>query len=96
MWDYLDSPPEVLALSLLVDDRIVHPSGGKVASPGHGGMGEPFIVPEIQVGFCSILGDEDLTVLIGAHGPRINVDIRIHFLKCNCQASRFHESANGG
>ena len=32
---------------------------------------------QIQIGFRAVFGDEDFAMLIGAHRPRIDIDIRV-------------------
>ena len=41
------------------------------------GSGKTFVMAEVQVGFSPVVGDEHLTVLIGAHSPGIDIEIRI-------------------
>ena len=50
---------------------------------------------EVQVGLGTVLRNIDLTVLIGAHGPGIHVDIRIHLLCRNLQTPRLQKSSEG-
>ena len=46
---------------------------------------------EIKIGFRAVVGDEDLSVLIGAHGSRIDVQIGIEFLHCDTVAAFFEQ-----
>ena len=38
---------------------------------------EPLAVAQVQVGLSPIVSHEDLSMLVGGHGSRIHVDIRI-------------------
>ena len=46
-----------------------------------------FIVAEVEVRFCTVVGDENFTMLIRAHRARVNVDIRVKLLDCNLVAA---------
>jgi hypothetical protein len=58
-------------------------------------MSKPFVMPKIQIGFGAVIGNKDLTMLKGIHGPRVNIDIRVQFLDGDPQPSAFHQSADG-
>ncbi len=95
MRDDLNRPAQVIAAALLTDDRIVHLAGGEVGFARQLGGGETLVMAQVEVGFRSVIGDEHLSVLEGAHGPGVDVDIRVHLLHRDPQAPRLHESANG-
>ena len=46
-------------------------------------MGEPLVMAQVEVGFRAVVGDVNLAVLVRAHRPRVDVDVRIEFLKAN-------------
>ena len=46
-------------------------------------VGEPLVMPQVQVGLRAVVRDVDLAVLVRAHGPRVDVDVRVEFLKAN-------------
>jgi hypothetical protein len=48
-------------------------------------------VPDIQVCFRTVVGDENLTVLERVHGPGIDVEIGIELLHRDAQTARFQE-----
>ena len=48
---------------------------------------------EIKVRFRAIVGDEDLAVLIRAHGAGVNVQIRVKFLVLHAQTALLQEPA---
>ncbi|MPM98921.1 hypothetical protein SDC9_146111 [bioreactor metagenome] len=50
---------------------------------------------EVKVGFGSVVRHKNLTMLVGAHCPRINVDVRIKFLDCYLKAALLEQSAKG-
>ena len=38
---------------------------------------EALVVAQVQVGLGAVVGDEDFAVLVGRHGARIDVDVRV-------------------
>jgi hypothetical protein len=79
--DHLDGAPQVVAAPFLLDDRQVDLAGRPVAVARRQLVGEPLVMPEIQVGFGPVVSDVDLTVLKRAHGARIHVDIGVELLQ---------------
>jgi len=43
-------------------------------------VGEALVVAQVEVGLGSIVGDEDLAVLEGRHGARIDVEVGSNFI----------------
>ena len=95
MGDDLYSAAQVIAAAFLLDDILVDPAGGKIIASGHAGAHEPFIMSQVQVGFCAVLGNIHFAVLKRAHGARINVDIRVKFQQGHVQPARFEYSPQG-
>src|SRR6185369_13938748 len=70
-------------------------AGGDVGRLGGGVAREALVVPEVQVGLRAVLGDVDLAVLVGAHGPRIDVDVGIALHERHVEAVAFEQRAYG-
>jgi hypothetical protein len=87
--DYLHRAAQVIPSALLVDDGKVHLAGGEVALLGEAGIGETLVMPQVQVGFGAIVGDEDLPMLERRHGSRVNVNVGVQLLQRNPQTTRF-------
>ena len=91
--DDLHRAAQIAALPLPVQHRPEH------LARGHGGVAvqrlvhEPLIVSQIQIRLRAVVGDEHLPVLIGAHGPRIHVEIRIELLVAHPQAALLQQPA---
>jgi hypothetical protein len=79
--DDLDRPAEVIAAALLLDDRQVDLSGRPVVVARGGLVGEALVVAEVEVGLGAVVGDVHLAVLVRAHRPRIDVDVRVELLQ---------------
>ncbi len=60
---------------------------------GHAGFQKPFVITQVKVGFRAVLGDENLTVLIGRHRAGIDIDIRIELLHKDFQTAVFQQSS---
>ena len=64
--DDLDGFTEIIAAALLPgDDLLVDAAGGEVVVAGEMGVGEAFVVAEVEVSLGAVVGDEDLAVLEG-------------------------------
>ena len=89
--DDLDGGAQEVAPALLLDDRVVDRAGGDVGDPGEALVGEPLVVPEVQIGLGAVLGDEDLAVLEGAHGPGVHVEIGVALLQRHPHSARLQQ-----
>ena len=93
--DDLDGAAQVLTAAFLVDDRLVDLAGGEVVVAGHRAGGEALVVAEVEIGLGAVIGDVDLTVLVGAHGARVNVDVGVELLELDPVAATLEEAADG-
>ncbi len=59
-------------------------------------MGEALVVTKIEVSFRTVVGDEDLAVLEGAHGARIDVEIGVKLHEIDLKPSGLKQAADGG
>ena len=94
--DHLHRRPEVVAAALLLDDGLVDLTGGDVIGLGGVHTGEALVVPQVEVGLRAVVGHEDLAVLIGAHRPRIDVQIGVKLAQADLIAASLQERAKGG
>ena len=46
---------------------------------------------QVQVGFSPVLGDVNLAVLEGTHGPGVDIYVRVHLLGGHLEASGFQK-----
>ncbi len=94
--DHLHGGAEVVAAALAGDDLAVDAArGGVVVLPGVN-AGEALVMAEVEVGLGAVVGDEHLAVLVGAHRPRIDVEVRIELAQAHGVAARLQERAEGG
>ena len=91
--DHLHGAAEIVAAPLLGDDVLVDAPGGDVVHAVGRAPGEALVVAEVEVGLRPVVGDEHLAVLVGAHGPRIDVQIGVELAEPDLVAARLQERA---
>ena len=91
--DDLHGAAEEIAAPLAGDERLVDGALGEVALAGEVLVDEALVVAEIQIALVAVFGDEHLAVLEGAHGARVNVQVRIHLLHGHFVAARLQKLA---
>src|SRR5690606_22727208 len=96
VWDHLDGVAQVVAAPLLGDDAGVDLTGGHVGRPDQVDVEEALIVADVEVGLGAVVGDEDLPVLEGVHGSRIDVQVRIQLLHGDPQTACREQIAQTG
>ena len=79
--DDLDGLAEVVAAALFGDDLLVDAAGGEVVIAGEMGVGEAFVVAEVEVGLGAVVGDEDFAVLEGRHGAGSTLRYGSNFIR---------------
>lgn len=94
--DNLNGLAEVIATALFAEDFFVDLTGGEVVASPEFGIGEPFVVTKVKVGFGTIFKDINFAVLIGAHRARIDVEVGVELLQDHPQAAVFEEGAECG
>ena len=95
MRDDLHGAAEVFSSALLVQNIPVDFTGRQVGIFVQILVNKTLIMPEIQIRFRTVFRDIYFSVLIGAHGARVNIDIRIELLGCNLQPPGFQKPAKG-
>jgi len=91
--DYLNGATQIFTPPFFHDHGVVDAPGGVVVDLCHHRIGVTFVVAHVQIGFRSIVGDEDFPVLEGVHGAGVDIYIRVEFLEGNGQAAAFKKSA---
>ena len=92
MGDDLDGLAEVVAAAFLGDDLLVDAAGGEVVVAGEMGVGEAFVVAEVEVGLCAVVGDEDFAVLEGRHGSGVDVEVWVELHQVDAEAAGFEKA----
>ena len=96
MRNHLDGFSEVISAALFGENGFVDSAGGPVVVAGQLRVREPLIMPEVEIGFRAVFGDENFAVLKGTHGAGIDIEVGIAFLDVDCEAATFEETTDGG
>ena len=94
--NHLHRPAEVIATALLADHALIHLAGGEIVPAPHARGLEALVMTEVEVGFRTIFSHENFSVLEGAHGARIHVDVRIELDVGDFDATRFEDRGERG
>ena len=94
--DDLHRRAQVVAAPLLGDHLGVDLAGGHVGGRRHVLVDEALVVAEVEVGFRPVVGDEHLTVLVGAHGARVDVEVRVELLDGDGDPAGLEDAADRG
>src|SRR5216683_2936203 len=91
--DHLHGGAEILAAALAADHGRVDAAGGDAVAAPRGDAGVALVMAEIEVGLGAVIGDIDLAMLIGAHGPRIDIEVGVELPQPHLEAARLQERA---
>jgi hypothetical protein len=75
--DDLDGAAQVVAATLLGDDRLVDPARRDVRELRQVLVDEALVVAQVEIGLGTVIGDEYLAVLIRRHRSGVDVDVRV-------------------
>ena len=68
---------QIIAPALLGQNILIDPAGGDIVALAGGDAREALVMAQIQIGLGTVIGDVDFAVLGGAHGSRINIQVRV-------------------
>ena len=94
--DGLDGASQIVASALLGDDGAIDGAGGDIGGAGEVDIDESFVVAEVEVGLATVLGDEDLAVLVGGHGAGVYIEVGVEFLDGYVDTVALEDAADGG
>ena len=92
----LNGLPAVNALALIGKHIVVHTARGAGAVFGQGNVNKPLVMPQIQIGFCTVVRHEYFAVLYRIHRAGVDVEIRVQLHNGNRQTSVFKKPTQGG
>mmetsp|Transcript_22559 Transcript_22559/g.36729 ORF Transcript_22559/g.36729 Transcript_22559/m.36729 type:complete len:210 (-) Transcript_22559:785-1414(-) len=76
---HLNGFAKVVATAFFFQNVGVDPARADGIGHAGGYAGEAFVVAEIEIGFCTIVGDKHLAVFKRRHGAGIHVQVRVQF-----------------
>src|SRR5262249_34917835 len=94
VWNDLDGLALVFPVAFLFDYGQIDPAGGEIGIAIERGVGESFVVAEVEVSFGAVIQHVNLAVLIGAHGSGVDVDVGIELLQADTQATSFQQQTH--
>ena len=92
----LHGAAEVIAAPLFGEDVLIDSARRDVVRLLRRNTGEALVMAEVEVGLRAVIGDEDLAVLIRAHGAGIDVQVGIELLEPDRIPARLKERTEGG
>jgi len=75
--------------------RGVDLAGGDVGGRRQVGVDKTLVVPQVEVGFRAVGGDEDLAMLVGGHGAGVHIQVGVELLHRNRDVAAFEDAADG-
>ena len=90
----LDGLSQIIAAPFFVDDGFVNTAGREVVFASQFSMRITLIMAEIEVRFGAVVCDVDFPMLVRAHRPRINVQVRIKFEQIDTKTAAFQQASD--
>ncbi len=94
--DDLDRAAEVVSATLLRDHGLVDPTRRDVAELGQVLVDEALVVAEVEVRLGAVIGDEHLAVLVRAHRPGVDVDVRVELQDRDVETACLEQAPDAG
>ena len=80
---------KVFAFSFFAKDVPIDLTGREIRVLVKAFVDESLVVAKVKVGFRTVIGDEDLTMLEWGHGAWVDIDIRVKLLGDDLEAALF-------
>ena len=93
--DHLHRSTKIIAPPLFRDHSIVNLPGGHIVHLRHVLIDKALVMSQIEVGLRPIFGNKHFTMLVGAHRPRIHIQVGIEFHDGDLEAARFQQQTQG-
>ena len=85
---------QVVAVALAGEHPRIDPARRDAVAAARRHAGEALVVAEVEIGLGAVVGDVHLAVLVGTHGPRIDVEIGIELAQPDRIAARLQQRAD--
>ena len=96
MRDYLNGATEIVTPPFFANHILIDAPAGEVVALGHGSTNETLVVTQVKIRLGAIFRHKYFTVLEWAHGPGIDIYIRIQFQHCHLEATRLKNGRQRG
>ena len=84
----LDRRAQIIAAPFFFQYGLIDAAGGDIVGLGRRDAGKALIMAKVQIGLGPVVCDKDFAVLIGRHGARIDVQIRVKLAQTHSKAAR--------
>ena len=95
MRDDLNGFAKVFAFSFFAKDVPIDLTGREIRILIKTFVDESLVVAEVKVGFRTVIGDEDLTMLEWGHCAWVDIDIRVKLLGDDLEAALLKQTTKG-
>src|SRR5579859_3397918 len=86
---------KIFAAPLLGDDIGIDLTCRHIACLAGGLIGKALVMPQVKVSFGAIVGDKDLTMLIGRHCAWVYIDVRVQLHNRDGQSAALQQPPDG-
>jgi len=84
----LDGRAEIIAATLLSENFLIDATGRNIVLARRRAASETLVVTEVEIGLGTIIGDENLAMLIGLHRTGVDVQIRVELAQPHFVSAR--------
>ena len=96
MRNHLHRAALVAAAAFAVENCGINLSGGGVVELCELFVNKTFVMADVKIGLCSVIGHENFAVLIGVHRSRVNIEIGVELHNRYAVAPCFQQPAQCG
>src|SRR5665213_415742 len=93
--DNLDGLAKIVTTTLFKDDLFVDAAGGQIVIARERRVRKALVVAQVEIGFRTVVGDKDFTVLERRHGAGVNVQIRVKLHHVDPQPAALKQASDG-
>ena len=95
MGDHLDRFAQIVAATFAFENILIDLARADRVRTAGGDTREAFVVTQIKIRLCAIIGDKDLAMFKRAHGAGIHIQIGIQLAQPDRKTSRLEQRAKG-
>ena len=96
MGHHLNGLAQIVTASLALNDGLVDAACGDAVVAGGADAGKPFVVPQVEVGFETVLRHVALAVFVRVQRPRIDIDVGVELLNGHLVAACLQQFTDAG
>ena len=93
MWDNLNRSSAEISAAFFLKNGPIDLSCCNIGILCQAFIDESFIMSKVKVGLSTIISYKYFTMLYWVHSTRVNIDVWIEFLHCNCVTTSFQQTS---